>query len=80
MNIAGTFNHRGNSNFYKPGWGIDRGARADDRAAPIRRGRIAREAGPVVPVDVAPDGPPRGMRRPRGKPVRVPKIPLVSKR
>ncbi len=59
MNIAGTFNHRGNSNFYKPGWGIDRGARADDRAAPIRRGRIAREAGPVVPVDVAPDGPPK---------------------
>jgi len=34
----------------------------------------------VVLVDVAPDGPPRGMKRPRGKPVRAPKIPLVSKR
>jgi len=46
--------------FINPAGNIDRGARADDRAAPIRRGRIAREAGPVVPVDVAPDGPPRG--------------------
>ena len=42
--------------FINPAGNIDRGARADDRAVPIRCGsRIyIRKAGRVVPADVAP--------------------------
>ncbi len=41
---------------------------------------VPRKAGPVVPVDVAPNDPLTEMRWLREKPVQVSKIPLVTKR
>jgi len=52
-------------------------SRLDDGRIASRGGRIGlipRKAGPVVPVDVAPDGPRNLMKWQRGKPVLVAEI------
>jgi len=57
-------------------------SRSNDGIVANRSGRlflITRKAGSVVPVNVAPNEPPKEVRRLRGKPVQVSKIPIVSK-
>ena len=56
-------------------------SRLDDGRIAIRGGRIVlipRKAGPVVPVDVAPDDVLIIMRHERGKPVLVAEIPQIQ--
>ncbi len=58
-------------------------SRSNDGKVVIRSGRlylIPRKAGPVVPVNVAPDEPPNQVRWLRGKPVQVPIISQIPKR
>ena len=58
-------------------------SRSNDGSVATRSGGLLltpREAGPVVPVDVAPDVPLIDMKWLREKPVRVSKIPIVTKR
>jgi len=57
-------------------------SRSNDGIVAIRSGRlylVTRKAGPVVPVNVAPDEPPNHMRWLREKPVQVPVISKNSK-
>ncbi len=58
-------------------------SRLNDGIVAIRGGRInliSRKAGPVVPVNVAPNEPPNQMRWLRGKPVQVLKVSEIPKR
>jgi len=57
-------------------------SRSGDGGVAIRGGRLVlvpRKAAQVVAVDVAPNGPPTEVRRLRGKPVQVSKIPIITK-